>query len=571
MRKRAKIKICIMLLLVSLSPPKIAIAAKSDNEQLKENIEKITYMLEDAIDHSYKEAEEELKQKITEEGLDYYLTMESFYTQDNPYIDADYLKYIAAYSAAKESCNTLNTSDFYSLKYIQMDVEVKKIEEYEPMQVQTYECEEDGLYAKGNMVFINEPVEIITVKETTPGKYEKTGTRTVTPPKRTTKYGSVTLKGITKEDILQLYGLSGDKKVEEIYQKKYVIFDEAVNAKGLSESLFISTQQNLLTEDMKEYINLLLQQENLTYERKDLISTAVSLVGKVPYEWGGKPQTPGYDTSWWTLGENGKQKGLDCSGFVEWAFLSKSTKFVFFEKLSSTSNILVNTKTITRAELQPGDLGLINNGQSINHVGIYLGNNLWVHCSSSEKTVVIAETDMFKVYRQMPTNAYYEQQKAEDKDNITETEPKHNIQQTEDENSYVKEEVLNYQSNCQFTEQEIYLTAQLVYNEANSEGINGWIAVAEVVKNRVESEKFPNNINDVIYAANQFADSEKIASRKPSDEMISITREVLSGNISILGNKKALYFRNAGGSTENWGSLPYFTSINNHQFYLQND
>lgn len=563
--------ISILVMLFSLSPPQIIKAASNNSEQLKENIEKITYLIEEAIDNSYKEAEKELKEKIAEENLDYYMTMESFNTQDNPYLDADYLEYIAAYSTAKECCNTLNTSDFYSLKYIQLNVEVIEIEEYEPLQIQVYECQADGYYTKADMVVINEPIETVVVKEKEAGKYEKIGSKIVTPSKKKIKYGSVTIKDISKDDIFRLYGLYGDKKAEKVYQEKYNQLDEVINPKGLSESLFLSSQQNLLTETEKEYINLLFQQDDLSYERKDLISTAVSLVGKVPYEWGGKPKMSGYDTSWWTLEENGKQKGLDCSGFVEWAFRSKSSKFEFFEKLSSTSSILVNTKSITKAELQPGDLGLINNGQAVNHVGIYLGNDLWVHCSSEEKTVVIAKTDMFKVYRQMPTNKYYEQQNisSELRDGI-ETEKELSEQDKED-TYLIKENVPTYQDDCRYSDEDIYLTAQLVYNEANAEGINGWIAVAEVVKNRVESDKFPDNIKDVIYAENQFADSEKIASRKPSDEMVAITREVLAGNISILGNKKVMYFRNASGSTANWGSLPYFTSINNHQFYLQNN
>lgn len=542
-----------------------AAETSTQEDDLKENIEQITYLLEDAIQSAYEKRLDELKEMIVNDELDYYLTLESFYQQGNPYAGADYMAYIAAYASAKDICNTLDIADFYSLDFIQMDIEVKEIEEYTPLQIQTYDLQEDGTYREGDLEIIYEPIDMISVTEVEDGVYEKTGTQTIVPEQKTTCYGEVTLCGISIEDIFGIYGLDNDDTLQDIYAEKYAKMDAVINPKGLSESIFLSVSSEYLSEEMQEYISDLLADEDLSYDRKDLISTAVSLVGKVPYQWGGKARYAGYDVSWWTIGDDGVQKGLDCSGFVQWAFLSKSTSASFYKKFISTSTMLENTQAITKTQLEPGDLGFLYSGSDdqVNHVGIYLGNGLWVHCSSAAGTVTVSKTDMFKIYRRMPDESNYE---------FTEDTKEETFDEKEYECDFVEidpEETYAYQDDCPYTDEEIYLTAQLVYNEASGEGLNGWIGVAEVVKNRVESELFPNTIAGVIYAEGQFANSENITKRTPTDEMITVVKQVLSGNLAILKNKEVLYFRNAGGSTDDWGNYKYFGTINSHQFYLQ--
>ena len=100
--------------------------------------------------------------------------------------------------------------------------------------------------------------------------------------------------------------------------------------------------------------------------------------------------------------------------------------------------------------------------------------------------------------------------------------------------------------------------------------MNGWIAVAEVVKNRLTSNKFPDNMRDIIYSG-QFADADKIATRQPSDSMVFVAKQVLNGNMTIFNNPQVLFFRNAGGSTQDWGQYPYYATINHHQFYTCSD
>lgn len=558
---------------ITLNSFPIVSNAKSSDEEIKKGVMNTTYLVEDAIKHSYELAEQSVKEKIVEEKLDYTLTMESFYEQENPYANANYLELIAAYLVAKEHVDTLKTADMYSLPFIQVSISKNTITEYEPLLVDSYieDNEQAGVFDKEKPTYIYEPMSMPQYQSDGKGRYIENGFREYEPKRINTEYGEVQLSGITAEDIFAIYGIEDNEDIKEAYEKKVNLFSNSISNQGLAASVFIQTaRSDLITPEQQTYIDQLLNSD-LSQDRKDLISTAVSLVGKVPYEWGGKATKAGYDNTWWSVQENGNQKGLDCSGFVQWAFLSKQIRsnLDIISSLQSTSTTLKQTKPITESELQPGDLGLINNGSDINHIGIYLGDGNWVHCSSAANTVVIAQTDMFKIYRQMPTEQLINQNTEETKQEV--------LQDTE---TYVPEQVTTsdelddieeYHTSSPYTEEEIYLLAQLVYNEANSEGINGWIAVAEVVRNRVESELFPNTIREVIYQDNptQFSDNYKIETRSPSEEQVNVVRDVLADNLGVLNNRNILYFRNTNGSTADWGSLPYYDTINHHQFYLK--
>lgn len=521
-------------------------------EVVKTSVSSATYLLEAAIQESLDKAEKEVKLKIVSEKLDYRMTMDSFYEQLNPYIDTDYLDLIAAYLIVKDSKEY--SEDLYSVPFVSVSVEKKKTEEYVPQSIPVYRLvdEEKELYEKAGEELVSEPMNVPVYKKQDKNLYVKTDEmREINLDIQEVTYGEVTLTGMTYMDLLKHYDSDTEENINS-YKTRKEKLSEVVNGKGLSESVFIQTARaDLITEEIKAYLNEL-NNENLTEERKKLIAKAVTLVGRVPYEWGGKSKDGKYDTTWWTIDSSGKQKGLDCSGYVQWCFREN----ILFNlnkigNLVSTSEILRTTTPITKDNLQPGDLGLLTSEKAgvINHVGIYLGNDYWIHCSSGRKTVVIEQTDMFKVFREMPVeDSGYEEQKEV------------NVATTVCQTTAI---------NGQYTDEDIYLLAQLVYNEANTEGLNGWIAVAEVVKNRVNSSRFPNSIREVIYQKDpvQFSNSEMIEKREPTSEQIQVVRQVLNGEIGVLNDDNVLYFRNAHGSTSNWGGLPYYTTINNHQFY----
>ena len=86
--------------------------------------------------------------------------------------------------------------------------------------------------------------------------------------------------------------------------------------------------------------------------------------------------------------------------------------------------------------------------------------------------------------------------------------------------------------------------------------------------NRLKSDKYPNNVHDVIYEEGQFAYVEEIETIEPSENIIVAVQATLSGRVRILNNPNVLYFRNPGDAgDEDWGSLKAYTRINNHVFY----
>ena len=61
-----------------------------------------------------------------------------------------------------------------------------------------------------------------------------------------------------------------------------------------------------------------------------------------------------------------------------------------------------------------------------------------------------------------------------------------------------------------YTKEEINLLESVAYLEAGNQGLLGMRLVVDVILNRVESAKFPNNIHDVIFQPGQFSTARKI-------------------------------------------------------------
>lgn len=95
----------------------------------------------------------------------------------------------------------------------------------------------------------------------------------------------------------------------------------------------------------------------------DISMYAVSLVGS-PYRLGGtSPDT-----------------GLDCSGFVDHVFL----QITGIRLPRDSQAISEATQPLDQSALQPGDLVFFNTlNHAFSHVGIYLGDDRFVHATSS--------------------------------------------------------------------------------------------------------------------------------------------------------------------------------------------
>ena len=110
--------------------------------------------------------------------------------------------------------------------------------------------------------------------------------------------------------------------MEKKYKSYYDNIDSILNSTTLTQQTFIELRQNfdfiseMSMSELNEYIR------NMTEEERKIILLAKMFIGQIPYQWGGKAEMRGYNSSWWTYDENGEQRGLDCSGFVQWIYMT---------------------------------------------------------------------------------------------------------------------------------------------------------------------------------------------------------------------------------------------------------
>lgn len=141
--------------------------------------------------------------------------------------------------------------------------------------------------------------------------------------------------------------------------------------------------------------------DDLDPERKNVVETAVQLVGRVSYFWGGKSLTLGWDDRWGTSmevtaagsGSTGTVRpfGLDCSGFVDWTFYNATDGSYYPGRGGGAATQHSYCTNISWSDAQPGDLVFYPDDS---HVGIVGGkdadgNLLIVHCSGGANGVVI--------------------------------------------------------------------------------------------------------------------------------------------------------------------------------------
>ena len=97
------------------------------------------------------------------------------------------------------------------------------------------------------------------------------------------------------------------------------------------------------------------------------------------------------------------------------------------------------------------------------------------------------------------------------------------------------------------------LLARVVWAEARGESERGQQAVAEVVLNRLMSEKFPDNMRDVIYGENQFRSVSVLDDADPGQAQYQAIERAIYGPYIL--PKDVTYFARYATNEKIWGKI----------------
>ncbi len=99
---------------------------------------------------------------------------------------------------------------------------------------------------------------------------------------------------------------------------------------------------------------------------RQVVETAATYLG-VPYLWGGSlPST-----------------GMDCSGFTRWVYAQHGVRLHHYSRYQAEMGA-----PVAREEIQPGDL--VAFGSPVYHVGIYIGEDLFIHAPRTGDVIKIS-------------------------------------------------------------------------------------------------------------------------------------------------------------------------------------
>lgn len=405
---------------------------------------------------------EKVEQIIADGGYDYDLSMESLinYAQSSSGYDVSYI--LAAYSASLGQKSTSEADMLSKLDAVADDMfpvtsAEKEVELTVPLTYSTYRevtvtvvtsrsqtgtingvpqyrytTESRTYYEPDGTVTTTEPVTVPAFNEVTVSVpvysegsisgmkdatyYTAAGEETLTPDTEIIKYVECTIHPFDQSVILDDFSIDPNA----IYDQFQITYREAIQnmANALKMTLYGTLGSGdtvaLTDAELIAFVN----QQNCNATRKHILTTALSLVGKVPYFWGGK-SAAGWNDEWNTpklVTASGSSTsgtirpyGLDCSGFTDWVYKTALGVSLY----EGTWNQWDNTYAITESELLPGDLGFMAEPGTVpvNHVLIYAGKGengeqMWVHCASGTG-VVLNSPDYVTQYRR-PSNVDFE-------------------------------------------------------------------------------------------------------------------------------------------------------------------
>lgn len=433
---------------------------------MMQSYEEMSAEVSAAVDRGYQVALERVDQLIQDGGYDYELSIESLIDEAKSASGFNAAYVLAAYSASMlqqgTSADDMTAKlDAVAEQMFPISSEEKEKERVIPLTYTTYRevtvtvvygqtfigivngqmqfrydvAIRGGYYEPDGSVTTLEPVtttayraEDVTVPVYTDGRISGTtsatyyvldGTETLTPSTETVVYLECTIHPFDQNVVLDAFGIDPDAP----YDNFGITYGEAISnmATALQKTLYGAQGGSQGGESVPltdEELIAFVERQNCNETRKHILSTALSLVGKVPYFWGGKSDA-GWNDEWNTpkvVTATGSSAtgtilpyGLDCSGYTDWVF--KTAMGVSIK--AGSWNQWDNSYAITEAELLPGDLGFmaVPGTVPVNHVLIYAGENedgahMWVHCTSGSG-VVLNSPDYVSYYRR-PINVDYD-------------------------------------------------------------------------------------------------------------------------------------------------------------------
>jgi len=231
------------------------------------------------------------------------------------------------------------------------------------------------------------------------------------PETKTVQYAVCTIHTFDTSAILSAFNINPDAPYGQFKQRTGDVINSM--AMALKRTLYGASAPHQSPHITDAELSAFLDNLTCSPARKELMAAALSLVGKVPYFWGGK-SAPGWNDDWNTpklVTASGDSTtgtlqpyGLDCSGYVDWVY---DTGLGVSLPAGSTG-LWNSSSAISETDLKPGDLGFLESpsSDSTNHVLIYAGkdangNNLWVHCNGDTDGVALNSPTYVKYYRRV--------------------------------------------------------------------------------------------------------------------------------------------------------------------------
>ncbi|MEN8210318.1 MAG: NlpC/P60 family protein [Thermodesulfobacteriota bacterium] len=136
--------------------------------------------------------------------------------------------------------------------------------------------------------------------------------------------------------------------------------------------LILSLIAIFLSCSQKQYKHKIIDddKETILKSNKPDTNDIKNIILKEFEEWEGTPHK---------MGGNSK-RGIDCSGFVHYMY----TKLFNIRVPRTTKQFFKTGIKINKSQLKPGDLVAFNPHSYPRHVGIYIGNNKFIHASTTK-------------------------------------------------------------------------------------------------------------------------------------------------------------------------------------------